>query len=213
MAGPCGSLGRSGVEHDLGVLVSATRRLALRSTAVRRRNPMPQVAQTETSPVVGSGWPAVGLFAIPYSSCRDLMVWVCGYVDSQAGVMQPQLALVTRRTELLATTGLAQVPMAANVGAQAAWQHKRPARDDAWSAHGSRRSTSRSRVINNGTGHGGGFYWKGGNVTICRFGGAGRAPNFRSPYFGWQIICRRRSCSRPEGVRARRARMSSNSER
>ncbi len=48
--------------------------------------------------------------------------------------------------------------------------------------------------VNNGTGHSGSFYWRGGSVTIANLG-TWKSPRFESPYFGWRVVCRRHTCS------------------
>ena len=137
-----------------------------------------------------------GLCHVASAQAGTLSVWVCGTWTQNAGVMHASLGRGygggTGHSCLFNGLSLATKGRQPS-GSKAAWHTNAPRGMTLVGAWIPPANFSESGV-NNGTGHSGRFYWKGGNVTIADLG-SWRAPNFRSPYFGWQVVCRRRSCS------------------
>jgi hypothetical protein len=121
--------------------------------------------------------------------------WVCGTWTKDNGVMR---AVGGRGYTVSPGSGCPRSGLSISAtgrtgfGGRAAWQTSAPAGMTlvgAWippyemSAFG----------INAGRGFRGGFYWKGGGAVVGNWT-TWTSPTFRSPYFGWRIVCGAKSC-------------------
>ncbi len=138
----------------------------------------------------------VGLALSSTAQAGNLSVWVCGTWTPGAGVMQPVRGsgYEVKVGPPCPTGGLSiSLRGRASSGSRAGWRTTAPTGltlVGAWVPPFEMNQVG----INNGSGHGGGFYWKGGSSKIGKW--ADWNGHFKSPFFGWQIICRRRSCTK-----------------
>ena len=137
----------------------------------------------------------VGLALASNAQAGDLSVWVCGTWTRHAGVMHPIVGdgYGAGSVANCAKTGLALVTTGReHSGDKAAWQANAPkglALVGAWVPPFDLSATG----INDGRGEGGDFYWKGHGAPLGK-ATTWKSPRFTSPYFGWRIVCRLRSC-------------------
>ncbi len=131
----------------------------------------------------------------PAARAGTLWVWMCGTWTTDSGVAR---AIKGTGYEVNAAPPCPKGGLTIDTkgtsadGDRAAWQVSAPQGLElvgAWVPP----SQMYEIGINDGKGHGGGFYWKSGGAKL-RARTTWSSPKFASPYFGWQVVCRLHSC-------------------
>ncbi len=149
------------------------------------------------SKLTGSLVTLIALFGIvDLARANTLWIGVCGTWTRNAGVMR---AIKGHGFAVSLTTGCPKSGLTilargrSSSGNRAAWQTNAPAGIEivrAWIPAADLYELG----VNAGKGFGGGFYWKGGSTPVHNWD-SWTSPSFRSPYFGWQVVCRARACN------------------